>query len=565
MSCLIVAALLQGCSGMRTEPDEKGITECAGKAGAARLDSFKVFWDRCTRTGQYDSMAACTRPFFYESLRENDTLSVLYSGVSMSMAWLSMENKDSVQAYLSLIEPYDTENADPGVRLTLNYVLGTFSLKNLYNYPEAISHYQKCFEISEQYGFLNNMIAALSNIVHIYYIRSDAAGLEIAERAYGLSRDSKANDVARCMACISMAEMCSLRDSVAAVGKYLDEAEAFVEKGGFSSYVSLISLLEADMLSAKGEDASARKMYDKALEHVEQSEPGIAAMIYLHYGIFAEKLGDYGRAAQLYGSAERVSVEYNNFEYRRELYRCMSDLYYEAGDERLALKYYRRYSAFLDSVATQAKEFSFDSLLIANQRMEHNRYRQLSEIALLKEQRKTLVISAVCVLIMIAALSAWLLYRKQRRMYHILFEKYRNARKAREIQVPDIPAGVKTDADAGLFSKAEKLMENEKIFKQKDLSIEKLSLLLETNRTYLSRAINTLSGLTFHSWVNMYRIREATDILSDPDNDVPIKCLADDLGYNSVSVFYKAFQKETGLTPSRYRKEAVSAVVADAE
>ena len=124
---------------------------------------------------------------------------------------------------------------------------------------------------------------------------------------------------------------------------------------------------------------------------------------------------------------------------------------------------------------------------------------------------------------------------------------------------------VKSDADAELFSKAEKLMENEKIFKQKDLSIEKLSLLLETNRTYLSRAINTLSGLTFHSWVNMYRIREATDILSDPDNDVPIKCLADDLGYNSVSVFYKAFQKETGLTPSRYRKEAVSAVVADAE
>lgn len=550
---------------MRTEPDGKGITECAGKAGAARLDSFKVFWDRCTRTGQYDSMAACTRPFFYESLRENDTLSVLYSGVSMSMAWLSKENKDSVQAYLSLIEPYDTENADAGVRLALNYVLGTFSLKNLYNYPEAISYYQKCYELSKQCGFLNNMIAALSNIVHIYYIRSDAAGLEIAERAYGLSENSRANDVAKCMACISMAEMCSLRDSLSAVGKYLAEAGSFVEKGGFSSYVSLISLLEADMLSSKGEDTFAKEMYDKALAHSGQSEPGITAMIYLHYGIFAEKLGDYARADSLYRSAEKVSVRYENFEYRRELYRRMSDLYYETGDAVLALEYYRRYSSYLDSVATQAKEFSFDSLLIANQRMEHNRYRQLSEIALLKEQHKTLAISAVCVLIMIAALSAWLLYCKQRRMYHILFEHYRNSRKAMDMHVLNGFSEVKSDADAELFSKAEKLMENEKIFKQKDLSIEKLSLLLETNRTYLSRAINTLSGLTFHSWVNMYRIREATDILSDPDNDVPIKCLADDLGYNSVSVFYKAFQKETGLTPSRYRKEAVSAVVADAE
>ena len=33
------------------------------------------------------------------------------------------------------------------------------------------------------------------------------------------------------------------------------------------------------------------------------------------------------------------------------------------------------------------------------------------------------------------------------------------------------------------------------------------------------------------------------------------KQLADDIGYNSVTVFSKAFQRETGCTPSIYRKE----------
>ena len=76
-----------------------------------------------------------------------------------------------------------------------------------------------------------------------------------------------------------------------------------------------------------------------------------------------------------------------------------------------------------------------------------------------------------------------------------------------------------------------------------------------TNRTYLSQAINEYAGMSYNSWINMYRISEATDILSDPSNSISLKQLADNLGYNSISVFHRAFLKGTGMTPSVWRKE----------
>ena len=43
--------------------------------------------------------------------------------------------------------------------------------------------------------------------------------------------------------------------------------------------------------------------------------------------------------------------------------------------------------------------------------------------------------------------------------------------------------------------------------------------------------------------------------MADTSVDIPLKQLADDLGYSSTSVFYRSFQKETGVTAGKYMKE----------
>lgn len=107
-----------------------------------------------------------------------------------------------------------------------------------------------------------------------------------------------------------------------------------------------------------------------------------------------------------------------------------------------------------------------------------------------------------------------------------------------------------------LYEKIEHLMNEEKAYRMNDISLDKLAEMIGTNRTYISRAINNFTGKSFYNYVNSYRIEEATRILADPEKDIPLKNLSDMLGYNSISVFYRVFQKEIGCPLSKYREQS---------
>ncbi len=93
------------------------------------------------------------------------------------------------------------------------------------------------------------------------------------------------------------------------------------------------------------------------------------------------------------------------------------------------------------------------------------------------------------------------------------------------------------------------------IYRRNDLTIERLAELLNTNRTYLSQAINRGAGKAFSGYLNGYRIDEAVRRLSDVEDDIPLKALALSLGYNHLQTFYSAFQSQIGMPPSKYRKK----------
>ena len=157
----------------------------------------------------------------------------------------------------------------------------------------------------------------------------------------------------------------------------------------------------------------------------------------------------------------------------------------------------------------------------------------------------------ISLVVCIFACSMFILYRKQLKMYRTLVAQHLATH-----HEESKPRG-KDSSSANrkeIFLKSEKLMKTDKLYRQKDLTQEKFASIVGTNRTYLSQAVNEYSGMSFNSWLNMYRITEATTILSNPDNNMTLKQLADFLGYNSVSVFHRAFQKGTGMTPASWKK-----------
>jgi AraC-like DNA-binding protein len=69
----------------------------------------------------------------------------------------------------------------------------------------------------------------------------------------------------------------------------------------------------------------------------------------------------------------------------------------------------------------------------------------------------------------------------------------------------------------------------------------------------LSELINSAAGLHFFDFVNEFRISEAKEkLISDPKLSVLDIML--DVGFSSKSSFNTAFKKQTGLTPSAFRK-----------
>ena len=95
------------------------------------------------------------------------------------------------------------------------------------------------------------------------------------------------------------------------------------------------------------------------------------------------------------------------------------------------------------------------------------------------------------------------------------------------------------------------LLDNRKIYLDKDISLIRLSQMLYTNTTYLSRIINKYFGCNLKALLNRYRVKHAKDLLVDEDcnmEELPAKC-----GFASRSAFYNAFVRFEHMTPTDYR------------
>lgn len=90
---------------------------------------------------------------------------------------------------------------------------------------------------------------------------------------------------------------------------------------------------------------------------------------------------------------------------------------------------------------------------------------------------------------------------------------------------------------------------------RKDLTLEIVAKEMNTNREYLSRAIND-NHLRFTDIINRFRILKAIEILSDnmnPKSRYNLSVIACEVGFNSNSVFIEAFRKQTGMNPAQFR------------
>lgn len=105
---------------------------------------------------------------------------------------------------------------------------------------------------------------------------------------------------------------------------------------------------------------------------------------------------------------------------------------------------------------------------------------------------------------------------------------------------------------AALFDRLEQHMKIQRPYLDAELNLGELAAQLEVSPRELSEAINGEGGSNFYDYVNGYRLDEVKTLLVEQKNE-SILAIAFAAGFNSKSVFNRAFKYQVGVTPSQYR------------
>jgi AraC-like DNA-binding protein len=99
-------------------------------------------------------------------------------------------------------------------------------------------------------------------------------------------------------------------------------------------------------------------------------------------------------------------------------------------------------------------------------------------------------------------------------------------------------------------------METRRPWLEPDLTLEELASQLALRPKVLSQAINEGLGQNFFEFINTYRIGEAKRLLTNPaDKKITVLEVLYQVGFNSKSSFNTVFKKQTGMTPSEFKKK----------
>ena len=515
------------------------------------VDSLAAYFSQYSASGHNDSVILKAGPMMREAAAEGDTLKMLCACVFAAQSWLFAENADSVGYYIDLARTYIQRCTSPLLNVVYSNVYGCYSLRAGLDYTLALNYYLDGLRWAELSGNAGHQTVMLLNIANIFYMQRNAEGYMYAERALKLAMSPDvSDDYVRSAARINMAQMQFLLGQNSRARACLDTAWNAAGQYGMYSLYSPVKVLYAQIMEAEGNITGAEDLYREAVDYSRYTDHGTMSQIFLEYGNFLMRAGQYAGALEKYRRGLDISEQSRSMEFRLELLGRMADCSWRIGDRGQSLEYYRRYSDWQDSI-TVRKQYEFNQAVLSLQEVEHEKEMLQKELEQQKLRHKMNILIVCVVLTVLVVFLVFLLYYRKRTAYRKLVEQHRHY--SQKLEQEKKLQSVASSPSKELFQKIEKVMCGEKYFMQKGVTLETVAEKVSSNRTYCSKAINAFAGSSFYKWLDTLRIEEATRRIV-ADNTILFKQLAEDLGYSSVSAFSKAFVNEIGCTPSNYRE-----------
>jgi AraC-like DNA-binding protein len=128
-------------------------------------------------------------------------------------------------------------------------------------------------------------------------------------------------------------------------------------------------------------------------------------------------------------------------------------------------------------------------------------------------------------------------------LVNLLYEKYSVKSKA----------ALPKSYDQAFLHSIRKCVEEEKLYRDAELTLQSLGLRLDTTANNISKAVNEATGKSFPDYLNELRIAEVKYRLKNNDAEkFTLLSIAFDAGFNSKTTFNRVFKQHTGLSPKDY-------------
>ena len=503
------------------------------------------------------------------------TYALIYQGQARIMLGKTQEGLQDLLGAKRLAEIQHNDSA----LCSVYNGLGLYEQNVTCDYYRSLNYYREGCDIAERCGHRLLYCLLVANIAEVLTLRNEEAGLDYAEKCYLLGRQNNDPYLIYCGA-ISMARNLCLNRKMEEAWRYTREADRLSKRYDFKNRSDIYNTYGEIALEA-GDYMKAGLYYEQAIREHGFSQAAYVVSTYVGYGraLIAQK--KYKSALEKLQIGKEISEKNITSLFRREVYLLLSACYDRLGEPKEALEYYKRYTAESFRLYNEDKERTEKELMVRYETEKRNKELAQKNMLLQKEQNRVMALVGITFVVLIVVLLFYINYRRKNRLYKQIvresvdwlakerqFSK-RIAEQEKQLQELIGKAGavdggrysgssLNKDSQQELFGRLERLMQNDQVYKNSLFTREKMAELLGTNRTYLSQTINEQTGLTFTHYMNKYRIEEARRILADPQDDTPIKAIAADLGFSSVTTFYTLFKAVVQMSPDQYRKHARS-------
>ena len=343
---------------------------------------------------------------------------------------------------------------------------------------------------------------------------------------------------------------------------------ALMKKNGFYDQAHTFNLF-GQLLDELGNYPQAMEYYRKAMKDKQTSQTSSVIYAYLGYARVLMKQNNYQEATTLLKQGIAISQARANAVHRNELYETLSLCHEHLHQYQEALNAYKHFRIANDSLFNEDKERDLSEIRYQYDSERQENLIKQSKLEMMEKEQRLQQLSFILAIIVIVLVLLYYLYNRKNKLYLRIVMQNQEAikresdlnRRIEELENQEnasakyASSSLSDEKSVELFRQLEKAMREDKIYQDKTLNKDKMAELLGTNRTYLSRIINEHAQTSFTHYVNRFRIDEAIRTLSDPANDIPLKALASELGFNSISTFYNLFQSTVGMTPAQYRSK----------